>query len=84
MILSGAEFGVVLLVAIGAYLVSGIAVGWTVRDAYEQIGSGRFALDVPDRVPPAPANSRAGQAEVQQLLDAIEAVRRERDERRRE
>lgn len=76
------EFGWVLLAAIGAYVVVGATVGFAVRDAYERIGAGKLALDVSDHVAPEPIESPAGQAEVQQLLDAIEAVRRERDARR--
>ena len=51
-----------------------------IRDPYGEVGHGSFALDVPDSVLPPPLDSGSGQAEVQQLLDAIEAVRAERRE----
>jgi hypothetical protein len=80
---SGAEFEVVFLIALATSFISGIWVVWVVRDAYEQLGRGDLALDVPDRVEPEPLESATGQVEVQQLLEAIAVVRRKRADRDR-
>ncbi|MEA2271832.1 MAG: hypothetical protein QOI98_540 [Solirubrobacteraceae bacterium] len=84
MTISGADFEVVFLIALATSFISGIWAAWAVRDAYEQLGRGHLALDVPDRVEPAPLESATGQAEVQQLLDAIAVVRRGRADRDRD
>jgi hypothetical protein len=65
-----------------ACLATGILTSLAVRDAYEQLGRGDLALDVPDGIEPPPLESLAGQAEVQQLLDAIATVQRDPEERR--
>jgi hypothetical protein len=69
---------VVFLVGLGMGIAGAILSYFGIRDPYMEVGGGPFALDVPDSVPPPPLDSKHGQAEVQQLLDAIEAVRAER------
>jgi hypothetical protein len=75
---SAAAFELVFFIAGSAFLATGLWTLWAVRDAYEQMGGGRFALDVPDRTPPEPLESPVGQVELQQLLDAIALVQRTR------
>ena len=77
------------MIDLQSVLLGGVVVGlagaflsyFGIRDPYADVGHGSFALDVPDSVPPPPLDSGGGQAEVQQLLEAIEAVRSERRER---
>ena len=83
MTVSGADFEVVFLIALATSFISGIWAVWAVRDAYDQLGRGPLALDVPDRAEPAALESATGQAEVQQLLDAIGEVRQRRADRDR-
>lgn len=74
MTISPAEFETALFAAVVACLATGLVTSVAVRDAYEQLGHGELALDVPDRIEPPPLESPSGQAEVQQLLDAIATV----------
>ena len=80
MTVSAAEFEMVLIFGLVACVLSGLLTSWAVRDAYEQLGRGDLALDVPDRIEPPPLESPKGQAEVRQLLDAIATVQRTRED----
>jgi hypothetical protein len=66
-----------LVVVAGAIvgLVGAIIAAIGSRALYDQIGGGRFALDVSDGVPPPPPESAAGRAELRQLEEALAAVR---------
>ena len=71
------SFELVILAAVAVGVAGGILSYFGVRDPYREVGHGAFALDVPDNVTPPPLDSERGQAEVRQLLEAIEAVRAE-------
>jgi hypothetical protein len=76
------------MISLQVIFLAGVAMGIVgallsyvgIRDPYSEVGHGPLALDVRDSVPPPPLDSSRGQVEVQQLLDAIEAVRGERQE----
>jgi hypothetical protein len=71
---------VVFLVGAALGIVGAFISYFGIRDPYREVGHGPLALDVSDSVAPPPLDSKRGQAEVRQLLEAIETVRAERQE----
>jgi hypothetical protein len=72
-------FQMVCLVAAIVGIAGAIWINAALPDPYSEIGAGDLALDVSDNVPAPPLHSPAGQAELQQLREAIAAVQAARE-----
>jgi hypothetical protein len=80
--ISGAELGLACFAAVALGIGGALWIVLGIRDPYESIGGGPWALDVSDRVPPPPLDSPAGRAEYEQLVAAVTAARRSRRHRK--